>query len=133
MAKKFPVKASELLAVIEDAGLRDLWRIQTIDAESDDEAGRTRIVFTYADLGVDAGYVAAEHGKLIVNLAFDYHFDLGRLHKDHPRWSWDRQVREKSWCSPAIVTFLGALSELFPVDKYAASGSSEGVVKGRGS
>ena len=58
-----------------------------------------------------------EHGRLIVTFDgpdLNYWFDLDRLHESWPQWSWQQQLREKSWCKPIHLQLLYELCDLFP-------------------
>lgn len=66
--------------------------------------------------------VTDEHGKLWVNLNRGrYFFELTRLHEDYPRWSWRKQIAEKSWASAADLALIDALVMFFPSQLYAAA------------
>ncbi|ANB71933.1 hypothetical protein [Paraburkholderia phytofirmans] len=120
MAKlAFPTTADEFKQHLEQQGQRDDWTVDVVPAEGDDIRNKTRVVFTLRDMTMADGYVAHEYDDLIVTLDGDYWFGLDRLHEDYPRWTWQKQVGEKSWCTVDHLRLLDALVELFPPSLYA--------------
>lgn len=64
--------------------------------------------------------ITFEHGTLWVNLDHgDYFFELGRLHEDHPAWTWRQQLAEKEWATGTHFALLDALVHEFPAAVYA--------------
>ena len=118
--KKFPATAAELLQCLEQQGQRDAWDVSTQPAESDDTTSTSRVVFTLKPATMASAYVAHEFGDVLVTLDADYWFALNRLHEDYPRWTWQKQVGEKSWCKAVHIQLLDALVALFPPEQYHA-------------
>ncbi|EGF92992.1 hypothetical protein ABI_14310 [Asticcacaulis biprosthecium C19] len=57
-------------------------------------------------------YISFERGYVSVNMDETFQFGLDELFRDWPDWTWQRQMSNKTWCTPEHIRFLDAITDL---------------------
>jgi hypothetical protein len=118
-----PKTAAQFLKAIKPE-LSD-WRM-CIEPSEPNDTNPSRTVFWLASDPSRRAIVAYEYNRLIVTIdpaRTNYWFELSRLHEHEAnRWSWQKQLSEKTWCKPEHIELLDALCRLFPISESRAHG-----------
>lgn len=111
MKKTIPQNAGEFLNAIQDE--LGSWQVAIEPAEPEDCTCSFRTVFRLANDVDGLAYVAHEHGRMIVTIDKEYHFDLSRINEGRGVWPWSKQLAEKEWVCSSKMSLVINLQETF--------------------